>query len=84
MPNTKNVTPEQSRQYLRKIWEMEKNLLMEVIPLLKTIKSEYPTDIFFFDVIPVTPPNMRPVSCVIFFVMYGVFIKNNFFYYRLL
>lgn len=39
------------------------DLLMEVIPLLKDIKIEYPTDVFFFDVIPVTPPSMRPVSC---------------------
>lgn len=60
--NTKNVTPEKSREYLRKIWQVEKDLLVEVIPLLKDIKIEYPTDVFYFDVIPVTPPSMRPVS----------------------
>lgn len=62
--NTKNVTPSESRQYLRKIWEVEKEFLLEVIPVLQDIKIEYPTDIFFFDVIPVTPPNARPVCIV--------------------
>lgn len=46
---------------MRQIWEVEKDLLVEVIPLLKEINTQYPTDVFFFDVIPVTPPSMRPV-----------------------
>lgn len=67
----KNVPPEESRQYLRRIWDVEKNLLSEVIPVLGDLKTDHPTDVFFFDVVPVTPPNMRPVNKVRDIIMEG-------------
>lgn len=50
------------RQVLRQVWAVEKQLLLQVVPLLQSIHTQYPTDVFYFDIIPVTPPNLRPVS----------------------
>lgn len=33
----------------------------QFLSVLTNIKCEYPTDVFFFEVIPVPPPNVRPV-----------------------
>lgn len=51
-----------SRDHLRQIWQKEKDFLQEFVSVLKDIKIEHPTDVFFFEVIPVPPPNVRPVS----------------------
>lgn len=62
----KIITPEESRQYMRSLWANDKDLLMEIIPVLKRINTENPTDIFYFDILPVPPPNVRPVSSFTF------------------
>ena len=56
------IMPDQSREYLRKIWCNEKETLMIICPCLKNLTSENPTDVFFFEVIPVLPPIARPVN----------------------
>ncbi|XP_057669657.1 DNA-directed RNA polymerase I subunit RPA1 [Diorhabda carinulata] len=59
---SKYVTPEESRQYMRKIWIAEKDFLKHLMSVLDDIDIEHPTDVFYFDVIPVPPPNVRPVN----------------------
>lgn len=47
---------------MRNIWAEEQEFLEQFVSVLTDINSEYPTDAFFFEVIPVPPPNVRPVS----------------------
>jgi len=54
-----------SRDHLRKIWKNEKEFVTALSPVLETCDMEHPTDIFFFDMLPVPPPKMRPVSVAI-------------------
>lgn len=61
---SKFITPEESRRYLRSLYEVNPDLLNLIFPVLKLIDSEHPTDIFYFSVIPVTPSNTRPVNFV--------------------
>lgn len=58
------IMPDQSKEYLRKLWEYEKDFLKVIIPCFGMVDIEYPTDIFFFEVIPVLPPIVRPVNFV--------------------
>lgn len=58
------VLPSESIEYLRKIWENEKRFLKYILPILKTTTAEFPTDLFFLTVIPVTPTNTRPINIV--------------------
>lgn len=37
---------------------------MEIIPVLKGVHTEFPTDIFFFEIVPVVPINVRPTNFV--------------------
>ncbi|XP_045469038.1 DNA-directed RNA polymerase I subunit RPA1 [Harmonia axyridis] len=61
----KYVNPHESRNYLREIWQKESEFLMTMAPLLVNVKNEeYPTDIFYYKIIPVTPPLTRPVNFV--------------------
>lgn len=46
---------------MRSIYAKEREFLEQFITVLTHIESEYPTDAFFFEVIPVPPPNIRPV-----------------------
>jgi len=54
------------RDHLRKIWRNEKEFVTALSPVLDNCDMEHPTDIFFFDMLPVPPPKMRPVSAAIF------------------
>ncbi|XP_051174534.1 DNA-directed RNA polymerase I subunit RPA1 [Leptopilina boulardi] len=56
------ILPDQSKEYLRKLWKNEKEVLKVIVPALKLIKMEYPTDIFFNNVILVLPTIFRPIS----------------------
>ncbi|XP_015182840.1 PREDICTED: DNA-directed RNA polymerase I subunit RPA1 [Polistes dominula] len=56
------IMPDQSKEYLRKLWQNEEDFIKMIIPCLSNVKEEYATDIFFFDVIPVLPPIVRPVN----------------------
>ncbi|XP_054005071.1 DNA-directed RNA polymerase I subunit RPA1 [Hylaeus anthracinus] len=58
------IMPDQSKDFLRKLWENEKDFLKVIIPCFGTVDIEFPTDIFFFEVIPVLPPIVRPVNFV--------------------
>lgn len=59
----KIVTPRECRDYLRSIWLMEQQALLEIVPVLKGVKDmEFPTDVFFLDVVAVLPSNVRPIS----------------------
>lgn len=56
--------PGDCKEYFRQLWYQEKELLQEVIAVLKASSSDpFPTDVLFLDVIAVPPPNVRPVSC---------------------
>lgn len=46
---------------MRKIWIQENELMQQLVPVLKNMTCEEPTDVFFFEVVPVPPPNLRPV-----------------------
>ncbi|XP_034242547.1 DNA-directed RNA polymerase I subunit RPA1 [Thrips palmi] len=59
-----SLNPKELRDHLRGLWNNEKQFMAEVMPILKDRDLEYPTDLFFFDVIPVPPPNVRPVNMV--------------------
>ncbi|XP_015588786.1 DNA-directed RNA polymerase I subunit RPA1 [Cephus cinctus] len=56
------IMPDQSKEYLRQLWQNEKDTLKVILPCLGTINLEFPTDVFFFEVIPVLPPIVRPVN----------------------
>ncbi|XP_067005797.1 DNA-directed RNA polymerase I subunit RPA1 [Anabrus simplex] len=57
-----NILPEQARNYLRDIWKQEQDLITALAPVLKNSSTDFPTDIFFLDIIPVPPPKSRPVN----------------------
>ncbi|XP_003705866.1 RNA polymerase I subunit RpI1 [Megachile rotundata] len=61
---TTMILPDQSKEILRKLWENEGNFLKIILPCFGMVDIEYPTDVFFFEVIPVLPPIVRPVNFV--------------------
>ncbi|EFN67613.1 DNA-directed RNA polymerase I subunit RPA1 [Camponotus floridanus] len=62
--HTVMIMPNQSKEYLRQLWNNEKDFFQIIIPCLELVDIEYPTDIFFFEVIPVLPPIVRPVNFI--------------------
>nr|XP_033343116.1 DNA-directed RNA polymerase I subunit RPA1 [Megalopta genalis] len=62
--NTVMIMPNQSKEYLRSLWQNEKDFLKVIIPCFGMVDIEYPTDIFFFEIVPVLPPIVRPVNFV--------------------
>ncbi|XP_012272524.1 DNA-directed RNA polymerase I subunit RPA1 [Orussus abietinus] len=56
------ILPDQSREYLQNLWRNEHEILKVILPCLRTLDTEHPTDVFFFEVIPVLPPLVRPVN----------------------
>lgn len=62
--DTVMIMPDQSKEYLRRLWNNEKDFFQIIIPCLELVDIEYPTDIFFFEVVPVLPPIVRPVSFI--------------------
>lgn len=72
----KFVNPSESRGYLREIWKRESEILMVIAPLLDDFKNrEYPTDIFYSEVLIVPPPMTRPVS-IFPNILLGNYFKN--------
>lgn len=59
---TSFMTPDQSKKHLRGLWQQEADILRIIIPCLGSVDLEWPTDVFFFEVIPVLPPIARPVN----------------------
>ncbi|XP_029165392.1 DNA-directed RNA polymerase I subunit RPA1 [Nylanderia fulva] len=62
--DTVMIMPDRSKEYMRQLWNNEKDFLRLIIPCLESVDIEYPTDVFFFEVIPVLPPIVRPVNFV--------------------
>lgn len=62
--HTVMIMPDQSKEYLRRLWNNEKDFFQIIIPCLELVDIEYPTDIFFFEVVPVLPPIVRPVGYI--------------------
>ncbi|KAK2581870.1 hypothetical protein KPH14_002333 [Odynerus spinipes] len=62
--DTVMIMPDQSKEYLRKLWQNEKEFLKVIIPCLSNLNTENATDVLFFDVVPVLPPIVRPVNFI--------------------
>ncbi|XP_034944340.1 DNA-directed RNA polymerase I subunit RPA1 [Chelonus insularis] len=56
------LMPDQSREYMRSLWKHDKEILKVIIPCLSSLDLQFPTDVFFFDVVPVLPPIVRPTN----------------------
>ncbi|CAG5085409.1 Similar to Polr1a: DNA-directed RNA polymerase I subunit RPA1 (Mus musculus) [Cotesia congregata] len=56
------VTPDKCRELLRNLWKQEEVILRALIPVLSTVKTTFPTDIFFLEVVSVIPPRARPIN----------------------
>lgn len=67
--------PQKSQQYLKKIWLNEEvnnhDIIKVLIPCIGMVNCETPTDIFFFNVVPVLPPIVRPCN-----VMQGQILEH--------
>ncbi|KRT85876.1 hypothetical protein AMK59_2987, partial [Oryctes borbonicus] len=61
---SKHLNPEEIRGFLRSIWQNDKIFLTQLVPVLSDVEIEHPTDVFFFKIIPVPPPNVRPANVV--------------------
>lgn len=58
------ILADECREYLREVYKNHSKLLLELFPVLQ-IKSnniQYPTDILFMNIVPVTPPKCRPTN----------------------
>ena len=53
------LKPDELKRHFRKLWETDSDLLLSLFPMFN-IKSKYPTDLFFVDVLSVPPPKSRP------------------------
>nr|CAD7431182.1 unnamed protein product [Timema monikensis] len=50
--------------HLRKLWPENCDFITAILPVLKTSSLQYPTDIFFMDLVSVPPPKTRPVNYI--------------------
>lgn len=58
----KILMPDELKRYCKAIEQNDEELLMHCVPVLKYSNSKPVTDIFFMQVIPVLPPNVRPCN----------------------
>nr|CAD7262935.1 unnamed protein product [Timema shepardi] len=58
------IMPNEQRDHLRKLWPENCDFITAILPVLKTSSLQYPTDIFFMDLVSVPPPKTRPVNYV--------------------
>lgn len=58
------IMPDQSKEYLRRLWHNEKDFFKIIVPCLNLVDIEYPTDVLFLEVVPVSPPIVRPVNFI--------------------
>ncbi|XP_044737511.1 DNA-directed RNA polymerase I subunit RPA1 [Chrysoperla carnea] len=56
------IMADESQQILRKIYGNDHEIVSSLIPILAGIKSDYPTDIMFINVLPILPSIVRPVN----------------------
>ncbi|KAH1018463.1 hypothetical protein HUJ05_006231 [Dendroctonus ponderosae] len=59
---SKYINPSQSQCFLRDIWDAEEDLIKYMVPILNDVKLPHPTDVFFYKVVLVPPPNVRPLN----------------------
>ena len=62
------VTSADVRDHLRQVWQKDQQVLRCLFHFLSDSGSEYPTDAFFIEVVPVPPSKFRPVSAL--FLLY--------------
>lgn len=55
------------REHFREVWTADGDTLGQLFFSLNGTQLKYATDLFFLDVIPVTPTRFRPVRCVLLF-----------------
>ncbi|CAG7659349.1 unnamed protein product [Allacma fusca] len=63
-PVQKYLTPMEAKKHLQTVWIKETDFLQYVFPVLQSAAAEFPTNVFFIDVLPVTPPKNRPSQTV--------------------
>jgi DNA-directed RNA polymerase I subunit RPA1 len=54
------LNPEELKQHFRELWSWDPEILINLFPMLKNKTCEFPTDLFFVDVLSVPPPKTRP------------------------
>ena len=59
------VTSADVRDHLRQVWQKDQQVLRCLFHFLSDSGSEYPTDSFFIEVVPVPPSKFRPVSALL-------------------
>ncbi|XP_059472140.1 DNA-directed RNA polymerase I subunit RPA1 [Neocloeon triangulifer] len=59
---TVTIRADELRDNMRSIWLNEQEFLETLFPVLKRNDMQFPTDLFFLEVLPVIPPNCRPVN----------------------
>lgn len=61
---SKAILADECREYMRRMYEVNDELLTLLLPVLRfaSINLESPVDIFFIDVVPVTPAPSRPAN----------------------
>ena len=59
------VTSADVRDHLRQVWQKDQQVLRCLFHFLSDSGSEYPTDAFFIEVVPVPPSKFRPVSALL-------------------
>jgi len=58
------LTPIDLKALLRQVWKNDKQLLKAIIGMFNIDEDDTicPTDVFFLDIVPVSPSRFRPVS----------------------
>ena len=59
------VTSADVRDHLRQVWQKDQQVLRCLFHFLSDSGSDYPTDAFFIEVVPVPPSKFRPVSALL-------------------
>ena len=58
------LSPMDAQSHMREVWSSDGDILQALFGALniKMNKEKYATDVFFLNVVPVSPPRFRPVS----------------------
>lgn len=65
VPGTKIMQADELRKHMRNLWVNDATLVAEILPVLVVSRElTHPTDMFFMDILPVPPPNVRPCNFV--------------------
>lgn len=61
------VTSADVRDHLRQVWQKDQQVLKCLFNFLSDSETDYPTDAFFIEIIPVPPSRFRPVRILFWF-----------------